>query len=114
MLATEKNRAKGQLDAIYEAERREMSRDQKDVHACRRLWRSVIERTVDDIRFLQRTAARAKLKKHEEERLRRIRENPPADFVRGAWFDQICDYLQVDAKRIRSAIQAIEAEATAA
>lgn len=114
MNATEKTRSRGQLDAIFEAERREMSREQQDVHACRRLWRSVIERTVDDIRFLQRTAKRAKLKKHEEERLRRIRENPPADFVRGAWFDQICDYLQVDARRIRRAIQQIEAEAAAA
>lgn len=114
MPAIDKNRSKGQIDAIFEAERREMSDQQRDVHACERLWRSVIERTVDDIRFLQRTARRAKLKKHEEERLRRIRENPPAEFVRGAWFDQICEYLQVDSKRIRSAIQRIEAETAAA
>ena len=41
-------------------------------------------------------AAGDKLKKHEAERLRRIRENPPQEFICGAWFDQICDYLQVD------------------
>lgn len=114
MPATNENHSRGQLDATFEAERRAMSEQQRDVHACRRLWRSVLERTVDDIRFLHRTAKRAKLKKHEEERLRRIRENPPADFIRGTWFAQICEYLDVDAKRIRNAIQRVEAEATAA
>lgn len=107
-------RSRGQLDAVYEAERRKMSAEQQDVHACMRLWRTVIERTVDDIRFLQRHAAKAKLKKHEEERLRRIRENPPGDFVRGPWFDQICDYLQVNPERIRRAILRIESRLSAA
>jgi len=103
--------AKGQLDALFETERRRMASEHKDVHACRQLWQTVIERTVDDIRFLQRNQARRRLKKHEEERMRRIRENPPIEFVRGAWFDQICDYLQVNADRIRNAILAIEASA---
>jgi hypothetical protein len=103
--------AKGQLDALFESERRRMAEDQKDVHACRQLWQTVIERTVDDIRFLQRNATRRRLKKHEEERMRRIRENPPIEFVRGAWFDQICDYLQVNPDRIRNAILEIEASA---
>jgi len=103
--------AKGQLDALFETERRRMATEQKDVHACRNLWQTVIERTVDDIRFLQRNQARRRLKKHEEERMRRIRENPPIEFVRGAWFDQICDYLQVNPDRIRNAILDIEASA---
>ena len=103
--------AKGQLDALFESERRRMAEDHKDVHACHKLWRTVIERTVDDIRFLQRNATRGRLKKHEEERMRRIRENPPVEFVRGAWFEQICDYLQVNPDRIRNAIREIEASA---
>ncbi len=98
------NRSKGQLDALFEAERRLMAIDQKDVHACRHLWRTVIERTVDDIRFLRCHRGKGKLKKHQEERLRRIRENPPQEFLHGEWFDQICDYLQVDPVRLRRAI----------
>lgn len=106
------NRSKGQLDALFEAERRLMAIDQKDVHACRQLWRTVIERTVDDIRFLRRHRGKGKLKKHEEERLRRIRENPPQEFIHGTWFDQICDYLQVDPVRLRRAI--VDSETRAA
>jgi hypothetical protein len=105
------NESKGQLDASFEAERRRMADDQRDVHACRNLWRSVLERTVDDMRFLRDNVGVRKLKKHEEERLRRIRENPPADFVQGAWFEQICDYLQVSPERIRRAITEQEASA---
>lgn len=104
-------KSKGQLDAIFEAERRQMADEQKDVHACRRLWRTVLERTVDDICFLRRYRHRTALKKHEEERLRRIRENPPSDFIRGPWFEQICDYLQVNPERIRRAILELEAAA---
>ena len=92
------------FDAVYEAERRQMATDQRDVHACRMLWRSVLERTVDDMRFLRTHVGTRKLKKHEEERLRRIRENPPAEFVDGKWFEQICDYLEVSPERIRRAI----------
>jgi hypothetical protein len=103
--------SKGQLDAGFEAERRVMADDQRDVHACRNLWRSVLERTVDDMRFLRNNVGTRKLKKHEEARLRRIRENPPADFVQGIWFDQICDYLQVSPERIRRAITEQEASA---
>lgn len=107
----EQPRSRGQLDAIYEAERRRFAEDQKDVHACMRLWRTVIERTVEDIKFLKRHGAEGKLKKHEEEQLRRIKENPPAEFVHGAWFEQICDYLQVSPARVRSAIVKIETSA---
>jgi len=99
------------LDAFYEAERRQIAEDQKDVHACLMLWRTVIERTVEDIKFLKRHGAKAKLKKHEEEQMRRIKENPPAEFVQGKWFEQICDYLQVSPDRIRRAIVKIEATA---
>ncbi len=108
-------KSKGQLDAVFEAERDQFTDGQKDVHACRQLWRTVIHRTVDDMRFL-RTHRRAagRLKKHEEERLRRIRENPPHEFIQGKWFEQICDYLQVSPTRVRRAIQALEANAEAA
>lgn len=103
--------AKGQLDAIFEAERRQMAHEHKDVHACKQLWRTVLQRTVDDLQFLDRYRHRTRLKKHEEERLRRIRENPPAEFVQGAWFEQICDYLQVNPERIRRAIRELDVAA---
>ena len=111
LMSSSTDQSKGQLDAVFEAERRIMADDQRDVHACRNLWRSVIERTVDDMRFLRENVGHRKLKKHEEERLRRIRENPPAEFVQGAWFEQICDYLQVSPERIRRAITEQEASA---
>ncbi len=108
---TREPKPRNPLDTIFEAERQRLAEEQKDVHACRQLWRTVLQRTVDDIRFLQRKAGRTRLKKHEEERLRRIRENPPAEFVEGAWFEQICDYLEVSPDRIRRAIRKIEAAA---
>jgi hypothetical protein len=103
--------SKGQLDAGFEAERRLMADDQRDVYACRNLWRSVLERTVDDMHFLCNHVGTRKLKKHEEERLHRIRENSPAEFVQGAWFEQICDYLQVSPERLRRAITEQEVSA---
>ena len=109
-----RDESKGQLDAGFEAERRLMADDQRDVHACRNLWRSVLERTVDDMHFLRNNVGTRKLKKHEEERLRRIRENPPAEFVQGEWFEQICDYLQVSPARLRRAITEQQEEASAA
>ena len=112
MPSTENQKSsKGQLDAVFEAERRSMAAEQKDVHACEALWRTVIERTVDDLCFLRRYRHKTKLKKHEEERLRRIRENPPAEFILGPWFEQICDYLHVNPERLRRAIFELEAEA---
>ena len=105
------NRSRGQLDALFEAERRLIAVEQKDVNACRKLWRTVIERTVDDIRFLRRHRGKGKLKKHEEEHLRRIRENPPQEFIRGTWFNQICDYLQVDPAGLRRTIANSETRA---
>lgn len=108
---TARDRSRSQLDAAFEAERRRMTADHSDVDACKQLWRTVLQRTVDDLLFLRRTRDRNELKKHEQERLRRIHENPPAEFVRGAWFEQICDYLQVNPERLRRAILKLEVEA---
>lgn len=94
-----------QLDGIYEAERDRMAAEHKDVDACRRLWHTVIERAIDDIRFLRRFRGREELKKHEQERLRRICENPPSEFLRGHWFEQICGFLDVDPVSLRRAIE---------
>ena len=100
-----------QLGEIYETERERIATEHQDVDACRKLWRTVIQRAVDDICFLRRLDGRRELKKHEQERLRRIRENPPTEFICDSWFEQVCDFLQVNPQRIREVIVSIGARA---
>jgi|TARA_B100002003_G_C13647021_1_gene329565 hypothetical protein len=87
-----------------EAQIAEHAEENKDLDACQDLWRTVIERAVMDLQYLQRFAGRNNLKKHELEKLRRIEENPPTDFIEGSWFEEICAYLQIDATRVRSGL----------
>lgn len=91
-------------DAIshYGAQIAEHADENKDLDACQDLWRTVIERAVMDLQYLQRFAKRRNLKKHELEKLRRIEENPPTDFIEGTWFEEICEYLQIDPLRVRT------------
>lgn len=93
-------------DAIshYGAQIAELADENKDLDACQDLWRTVIERAVMDLQYLQRFAERHDLKKHELEKLRRIEENPPTDFIEGGWFEEICEYLQVDPTRVRTGL----------
>ena len=88
----------------YEAQIAEHAAENKDLDACRELWRTVIERAVMDLQYLERFAGTTKLKKHELEKLRRIEESPPTDFIEGSWFEEICTYLQIDAQRIRTGL----------
>lgn len=88
----------------FEAQITEHVRDLKDLDACLELWRTVIERAVMDIDYLARLDGRERLKKHELEKLRRIQENPPTEFIEGPWFEQICAYLQIDPERVRSGL----------
>jgi len=88
----------------YEAQIAEHADENKDLDACQELWRTVIERAVMDLQYLQRFAGRDKLKKHELEKLRRIEESPPSDFIEGTWFEEICDYLQIDPHRVRTGL----------
>lgn len=93
-------------DAIshYEAQIAEHAEDNKDLDACQELWRTVIERAVMDMQYLQRFDGREKLKKHELEKLRRIEESPPTDFIEGSWFEEICSFLQIDPQRVRAGL----------
>ena len=101
------NESKDDVSYHYEAQRVEFVRDLKDLDACIQLWRTVIERAVMDLQYLQRHEGRDNLKKHELEKLRRIQENPPNDFLEGPWFEQICDYLKVDPDRVRSGLDSV-------
>ena len=85
----------------HAVEAAEFFTDHQDVAACERLWRTVINRARLDLRFLEHIAGRVELAKHERERLRRIQQNPPAEFIEGAWFEQVCEYLRVDAGELR-------------
>ncbi len=95
---------KGDAVAHYDAQIAEHAEGTTDRDACHALWRTVIERAVMDMQYLERFAGRNNLKKHELEKLRRITESPPIDFIEGSWFEQICEYLQVDAARVRSGL----------
>ena len=88
----------------YEAQIAEHAKENKDMDACQDLWRTVIERAVMDLQYLERFAGRKQLKKHELEKLRRIEESPPWDFIEGNWFEEICDYLQIDPHRVRDGL----------
>jgi len=101
----------GDAVAHYDAQIAEHAYENKDRDACHALWRTVIERAVMDLQYLERFASRTNLKKHELEKLRRIEESPPDDFIEGSWFEQICDYLQIDASRVRSGLGAYLEEA---
>ncbi|MFQ5744488.1 MAG: hypothetical protein ACE5HV_12995 [Acidobacteriota bacterium] len=106
MSIQEIDRAYGNDDVAshFDAQRGEYVREHRDLDACIELWRTVIERAVMDLQYLQRHEGRNNLKKHELEKLRRIQENPPTDFIEGPWFEEICDYLQIDAERVRSGL----------
>jgi hypothetical protein len=88
----------------YEAQVAEHAKENKDLDACLELWRTVIERAVMDMQYLQRFDGRDELKKHELEKLRRIEESPPSDFIEGSWFEEICDYLGIDPHRVRAGL----------
>ncbi len=98
---------KDDVSLHFEAQRMEFVRDLSDLDACIQLWRTVIERAVMDLQYLHRHEGRNNLKKHELEKLRRIRENPPNDFLEGPWFELICSYLQVDPDRVRSGLDSL-------
>jgi hypothetical protein len=95
---------KGDVVEHYEAQIAEHAAENKDLDACQDLWRTVIERAVMDLQYLERFAGSTNLKKHELEKLRRIEESPPTDFIDGTWFEEICDYLQIDPARIRAGL----------
>ena len=94
----------GEAMGHYEAQIAEHAAENKDLDACVELWRTVIERAVMDLQYLQRFSGSKNLKKHELEKLRRIAENPPTDFIEGTWFEEICDYLKIDPHRLRSGL----------
>ncbi len=88
----------------FEAQIAEHAQENKDIDACVDLWRTVIERAVMDLQYLQRFEGRNELKKHELDKLRRIQESPPDDFIEGDWFEEICAYLHVDAQKVRAGL----------
>lgn len=103
-LIMRQERANDDIAVHFGAQRLEFARAHKDLDACIELWRTVIERAVMDLQYLQRHEGCENLKKHELEKLRRIQESPPTDFIEGPWFEEICDYLHIDADRVRSGL----------
>lgn len=104
MKSKENRKFADDLSHYIEAQVAEHIEENKDLDACIDLWRTVIERAVSDLQYLQDKEGKEDLKKHELEKLRRIRESPPQDFIRGPWFEQICEYLNVDVERVRSGL----------
>ena len=96
---------KGDPVAQCEGQITEYARENKDRDACQTLWQTVIERAVTDLEYMDRCAERNDLTQHELQKLHRIRENPPIDFIQSNWFEEICNYLQIDAEYIRERIR---------
>ena len=55
---------------------------------------------------MRQYAAAPELTENELDGARRIEKNPPVDFLEGSWFEQICDYLGVDAGEMRRGLGA--------
>lgn len=96
---------RNEVDLHFEQQREQFCEEHRYDDPCRRLWRTVIERTVSDLEWLLKIDGRKNLKKHEEEKLRRIEENPPMEFIDGPWFETICIYLEIDAVKLRRNIR---------
>lgn len=64
-----------------------------DVDACRRLWRAVIEKAAMDLIYLAGLEGKNGLTDHERSKLAKILEFPPAEFIAGGWFDELCAYM---------------------
>lgn len=96
---------KNEVDLHFEQQREQFCQEHRDDDPCRRLWRTVIERSISDLEWLLKIEGRNNLKKHEEEKLRRIEENPPMEFINGPWFETICIYLEIDAHKLRRGVR---------
>ena len=96
---------KGDPVAQCEGQITEYARENRGRDACQALWQAVIARAVTDLMYMDRCAERNDLKQHELQKLHRIRENPPTDFIQSNWFEEICNYLQIDAEHIRERIR---------
>ena len=59
-----------------------------------------------DLRYVRQYADRNELRKNEIKRLRQIDHYSSIDFLEGAWFEEICGYLAVDAAAARRGLGA--------
>ncbi len=81
--------------------------EEYDLDACRQLYLSIIELAVHDYRFLQKMKNQKKSSRYDRKKLRQMTEDgDPRDFFRGRWFEQVCDYIGVEAGLIRERLQA--------
>lgn len=98
------------LEAHAQRRRDELGEELHQVDSCYSLWMSVVELAVRDLAYVQKKRKKQKaegeddrsaLSSHERGKLNRILEHDPAEFLRDAWFDHICDYLGVSANLLR-------------
>ncbi|KKL69334.1 hypothetical protein LCGC14_2116020 [marine sediment metagenome] len=82
----------------------EYALETRETAACRDLWRAVMAYTVLDLQYLKRFGGTARTK-HQREMVRDIQESPPSDFVESDWFQEICDYLEVDPAVVRRGME---------
>lgn len=73
----------------------------RDDYACRQLLFAVLHKTLRDLRHLRAYADSGQIDSNDKKRRRRIVEYSPIEFVEGEWFEEICDYLGLDAEWMR-------------
>ena len=79
-------------------------RDRDEV-ACRSLWAAVIHKAVKDVAYVDAKRQQDGLTPSERDKLHRIHElDTPESFFDGAWFEEICLYLELPAARIRNRV----------
>jgi len=99
------------LEADAERRREELGEELHRADSCHALWMSVVELAVRDLAYVRKKRKKQEangerggsaLSSHERSKLNRILEHDPAEFLRDAWFDHICDYLGVSANLLRN------------
>lgn len=77
----------------------------RDEEACRSLWAAVIHKAVKDVAYVDAKRRQGGLTPSERDKLHRIHElDTPESFFDGPWFEEICRYLELPAKRIRNEV----------
>ena len=75
--------------------------------AAKILWVAVIKKAADDLVYIERCAGQPELKQYEKDNLKEIElACSPAQFIGSTWFEEICDWLNLDAGELRRGLGA--------
>ena len=82
-----------------------LSEDTADIDAVRKLWGAVLLKVRQDLRIIRRYDLQEQITSHQRDRLARISVYPPEVFLTSSYFEEICNFLEFDADKVREALQ---------